>query len=166
MSAASQVGCLTGAYSRHIRKGEGVAVVNPAEQATASPESAADLEDLASRLAEQIPVIMDLWEAGIRRLVPATEGHGSPVTRDHIPRFLLEMAEAISPVSGPECANEKFRISRMHGAERAGLPDYSLVEVLQEYTLLRKTILEVLERTKPPSNQEREVVTDAVERGM
>src|SRR5437868_15514619 len=54
----------------------------------------------------------------------------------------------------------------MHGAERAGLPDYSLVQVLQEYTLLRKTILEVLDGSKPLSNQEREVVTDAVERAM
>src|SRR5436309_15309384 len=144
MSAVLQVGCLTGAYSRHIRRGERIVVVDPEEQAAESPKSAADLEDLASRLAEQIPVILDLWEAGIRRLVPATEGHGSPVTRDHIPRFLLEMAEAISPVSGPECANEKFRVSRIHGAERAGLPDYSLVQVLQEYALLRKTIMEVL----------------------
>lgn len=132
----------------------------------ATTRTPTEREDVSARLAEQIPTILDVWEQRVRAMLPAVRDEEPPILRDHLPSLLLELAQALSPVGkGPDLPAE-LQVSKQHGEERARSPHYSLQQVLCEYRLLRKSILEVLEAQSPMAPSEREVITDTIERAM
>ena len=69
-----------------------------------SPEIAAPAgrATVSNRLAERIPLILDLWEERVRLRLPAAREQDPPILRDDIPPFLLALARSLSPVAAPE----------------------------------------------------------------
>src|SRR6476661_1037951 len=88
-------------------------------------------QSIGARLRSQIPKIMELWETWVRREIPAAQGTELQVLRNSLPELLAEIAREIEQVRGTDF-NRKLQLSRVHGAERAKLPQYSLGEVILE----------------------------------
>jgi signal transduction histidine kinase len=124
-----------------------------------------EAQSIGARLRSHIPQIMETWETWVRREIPAARGAELQVLRNSLPELLEEVAREIVHVQGTEF-NRKLHLSRVHGAERAKLPNYSLFEVILEYRILRKTVFIVLEESALLEQRERDIVTDAVEAAM
>jgi serine phosphatase RsbU (regulator of sigma subunit) len=122
--------------------------------------------DAATLLLKQAPEILRRWDRRVRREIPASRSQAPLVLQNNLGPLLVEVARALSPTGQPPASIEGLNLSQDHGGHRATLAEYSLGEVFLEYRLLRQTILEVLdeERSLPPD--EREVITNALERAM
>src|SRR5687768_4229784 len=101
-------------------------------------------DDTSQRLAELTPLILDRWEERVRRDLPGSRHQDAPLLRDHLPVVLLEIAQALSPAS-PDGQAAMIEVSQQHGNERAWQSDYSLDQVLREYSLLRSVVIDALE---------------------
>src|SRR5262245_4487630 len=102
-------------------------------------ETSSPGQESANRLHKQIPEILRRWEIRVRALLPEARRETTPVLIDHLPLFLEELAKALSPTEGqPVDATWKI-----HGKLRATQTDYSLQQVLQEYHLMRRVVMEV-----------------------
>jgi PAS domain S-box-containing protein len=97
---------------------------------------------LAERLKQQIPEILRQWEARVRAVVPAARHESRPVLLNSIPEFLQELVKSLAGPETPDPAPR--RAPREHARQRAEHPEYSLEEVIREYSLLRGTIIEML----------------------
>lgn len=97
--------------------------------------------------------------------VPAASTVDTEVLRDHLHILLEQVVIALSP-RAPEDPPYRLTTSERHGGERALLESYSLGEVLQEYSILRRTVLEVLEEGRPMSLVERAIINDALEQAL
>jgi len=122
--------------------------------------------EVSERLAEQTAVILDRWEARVREQLPASRSQTPPFLRDHLPVFLLQLADALSPRTPREDACEASDVCQQHARERARLPEYSLDQVVREYSLLRSTLLQVLEAKGPIPLEQRETIHRSIDRAM
>jgi len=123
------------------------------------------LSETATRLRSQVPKVLRRWEAQVLEEVPAASTVDSKELRDHLHILLEQVVQALSPRS-PDEPQERLTTSERHGGERALLESYSLGEVLQEYSILRRTVLEVLEQGQPMSLEERSIINDALEQAL
>jgi serine phosphatase RsbU (regulator of sigma subunit) len=123
--------------------------------------------DTAAHLLRQAPQILRRWDQRVRREIPASRAQQPLVLQNNLGPLLVEVARVLSPTGQPPAATiEGLSLSQDHGGNRALLAEYSIGEMFLEYRLLRQTVLEVLdeERSLPPD--EREVITNALERAM
>ncbi len=97
---------------------------------------------LAERLEQRIPEILRQWEAHVRSIVPAARHESRPVLLDSIPEFLEELVKSLAGFQREDATQR--RAPKKHAKQRADHPAYSLEQVIQEYSLLRGTILDVL----------------------
>jgi signal transduction histidine kinase len=132
---------------------------------TPSTLQSGEAQSIGARLRDHLPRIMETWENAVRRAIPGAQGTDLQVLRNSLPELLLEIAEEVEHVQGTEF-NRKLHLSKVHGAERAKLPQYSLSEVILDYRILRKTVFNVLEESAPLHPRERDIVTDAIEAAM
>jgi PAS domain S-box-containing protein len=103
---------------------------------------------LAERLEREIPEILRLWESRARASVPAARHESRPILLDRLPDFLRDVARALASPD-PAGAARPQRFAAEHGKQRAELTDYSLAQVVREYSLLRAALLEVLGPVNP-----------------
>lgn len=103
---------------------------------------------LAQRLEQQIPEILRQWEARVRSSVPAARHQSRPILLNSIPDFLKELVRSLAGPAAQESA--KREAPKEHATQRAAQPEYSLEQVIQEYSLLRGTLLDVLGSIDPP----------------
>jgi signal transduction histidine kinase len=123
------------------------------------------LSDTATRLRAQAPEILGRWEARVLTEVPAASTVDTGVLYDHLHILLEQVVTALSP-NASEQTPVGLTPSERHGAERALLESYSLSEVLQEYSVLRRTVLEVLDEGRPMALPERHIINDALEQAL
>jgi signal transduction histidine kinase len=123
------------------------------------------LSEISTRLRAQVPEVLQRWEHHVLTEVPAASTVDTEVLRDHLHILLEQVVVALSP-RAPEDPIPKLTTSERHGGERALLESYSLGEVLQEYSILRRTVLEVLEEGRPMSLGERSIINDALEQAL
>lgn len=123
------------------------------------------LSETATRLRAQVPEVLQRWETQVLAEVPAASTVDNRVLRDHLHILLEQVVIALSPLA-PEESGPKLSTSERHGGERALLESYSLGEVLQEYSILRRTVLEVLGEGRPMSQSERTIINDALEQAL
>jgi len=123
------------------------------------------LSEIATRLRAQVNEVLRRWEARVMAEVPAASTVDTKELRDHLHILLEQVVIALSPDAPPEVIHA-LTTSERHGGERALLESYSLGEVLQEYSILRRTVLEVLEEARPMSLEQRAIVNDALEQAL
>lgn len=122
--------------------------------------------DAAESLIRQTPEILHRWERRVRSEVSASRDQEPLVLQNNLARLLAEVARALSPDGEPAALIGGLTLSEDHGGHRARVMEYTLAEVFVEYRILRKTVLEVLDQERPLRPDEREVITDALERAM
>jgi signal transduction histidine kinase len=123
------------------------------------------LSKTAQRLQARVPDVLQRWEAQVLAEVPAASTVDQKELRDHLHVLLEQVVVALSP-DAPEARLHRLTTSQRHGGERALLESYSLGEVLQEYSILRRTVLEVLGEGQPMSLEERAIINDALEQAL
>jgi signal transduction histidine kinase len=123
------------------------------------------LSETATCLRAQVPEVLRRWEAQVLKEVRAASTVDSEELRDHLQTLLEQVVLALSP-GAPEEPPLRLTTSERHGGERALLESYSLGEVLQEYSILRRTVLEVVGEGQPMSPEERSIINDALEQAL
>lgn len=112
----------------------------------------------AATLRAQQEHIMMAWEERVRVEIEAARTTGRTALRDHLPRFLSRLAQALDPKLPLKDACEETTICETHGKERADLLQYTIPQVLHEYSILRTFVFESLERDVPLTQTERDTV--------
>ncbi len=102
--------------------------------------------------------IMTLWVERSQAEIPAAHDKDIHTVRDEIPKFLDELVKALSPLHPQQDATEENRLANFHGQQRAGLTQYSLQQVLKEYSLLRQIITDELQAEMPLTEFERYII--------
>src|SRR5256885_3810418 len=117
----------------------------------------------ADRLRAAKAPLLESWAARVRERLPPAR-HDDPLALvDSLPAFIDGLVEALGDRAPREALDRLERsLAAEHGRDRAGRPQWSLGQVVEEYQLLRQVIFEVLEMDSPVERSEREVVLDAI----
>jgi serine phosphatase RsbU (regulator of sigma subunit) len=122
--------------------------------------------ETAALLLRQVPEILQRWDERVRQEIPASRSQGRLVLQNNLGQLLGEVTQALFPTGAPVATIEGLTLSQDHGRHRAELAEYSIDEMFLEYRLLRQTILDVLDEKRSLAPEEREVITNALERAM
>jgi len=122
----------------------------------------ATMQTTSNRIKQCHEKIMHRWELSAKAQLPAAREQDRPALRNHIPNLLNSISEALVPGAFPRQVSESKEIAKEHGGQRTELSGYSVAQVLTEYNLLRKIIIEVLDADVPLNIQEREVINDII----
>lgn len=107
---------------------------------------------------------MDLWEERARREVSAAQEKKPSVVRDELSPFLDTLISSLR--LGRLEFDENKRIAVTHGQQRAGILNYTLAEMMKEYSLLRQVIIEVLRQSGPLSDNDQDIIHGSVDSAM
>lgn len=118
---------------------------------------------LAGVLRKQSERIMLSWEERVRVEIDGARMQNRIALRDHLPRFLERLGEALDPKYPLDNAAANTAICEIHGKERADLLTYSLPQVLHEYGILRDFVFAALETTEQMSTLHRDIVLHSFE---
>lgn len=119
---------------------------------------------VANVLEKVAPEILRQWEAKARISVPAARRESTHVLRNSIPMFLEELARALAGSS--DCDASGPVAPREHALQRFNLKEYSLEQVILEYSLLRTVLLDVVEAHCTLSSDDRRVILDMIDCGV
>jgi light-regulated signal transduction histidine kinase (bacteriophytochrome) len=116
-------------------------------------------------LRASVQSVLNQWEIQVRTRSPAARTKSKFALQDHLPIFVETVASALDCHESHVKEGRQQELGEIHGKERASFPDYSLAEVLDEYTVLRKTLKEFLKSTH--SDLEcYQIVDDLIDRAM
>ena len=73
-----------------------------------------------------------------------------PMLLDELPQFLDDLAEFLDDVRAGQMASEPVKVPVMHALERLEV-GYDLAEVVEEYAILRRCIVELVHREGAPA---------------
>ena len=85
--------------------------------------------------------VMARWEAEARSRVPGANTLLSPTLTNTLPAFLDNIAEALSPNCTRSLATSDTNVAAAHGGERARTTQFGPDQVVQEYQILRESIM-------------------------
>jgi len=114
----------------------------------------------ADRIRHAKDAILSQWEAQARSELPHARQQDRLTLHDELPEFLEEMAKALETPQTSACDNSD--VCKSHGIQRAKLPEYDFAEIHREYDILRRTILNVLEKDNPISYEERNCILNSI----
>ena len=109
---------------------------------------------LASALRKRSARVVDRWDKLVRATVPNADALTAQQVRDSIPSILEQMANAIE-AGEPAPTEDLAEITKVHGEARFH-ESYNVKELILEYRLLRKTLIEEIDSAfkRPVSAQE------------
>ncbi len=84
-------------------------------------------------------VILDQWERLVRQVIASSQHESSIILRDHIPH-LLDQLELILK----EGEINEVELGKSHGYHRSTMTDFSVADLMTEYSLLRETLITYL----------------------
>jgi light-regulated signal transduction histidine kinase (bacteriophytochrome) len=110
--------------------------------------------------------ILELWIARVCEVSAIAREQDTTALRDHIPAFLDKLATVIDHKPTKREQSELSDLSQTHGFSRAIMPEYSITQTLEEYSILRKCILEVLNQDSKLSTFEQEQVHSLIDEAV
>lgn len=108
---------------------------------------------------------MSLWEERSRQEVHAARDKLTSVVRDELSNFLDTLILALASKS-PETKVQNDRIAAIHGQQRSGTLNYTLPQMMQEYSILREVIIEVLRRSSPIPDEDQDIIHSSIDASM
>lgn len=131
------------------------------------PSSPSTRKEVAARLRAQMPQIAERFVAAVRAVIPGAQGESRVVLIDSIPVFLAELADALEqPADEGQTREREAVMARLHGASRAKIPGYDLAQVVREYGVLRRLLIEVLEEQRPLDRSSLGFIDEIIERSV
>jgi PAS domain S-box-containing protein len=110
---------------------------------------------LADFLRERRDGILERWKQDVARLRPAGT-LSEPVLLDHMPEFLDGLEQYVGDVRAGLSVLPDPAIPRIHAVERLGL-GFELGDVVEEYTILRSCITELVAGEQAPAARSAEL---------
>jgi signal transduction histidine kinase len=108
--------------------------------------------------------ILRRWAELARAQLPAAKEQSKPALYNALPDFIDQIVTSLSPFSPFQTLAAEA--GREHGEQRANLSTYSLKQIMEEYIVLRDTMIEELERTSPIPEKAREIIFHYIVHGM
>jgi len=103
--------------------------------------------------------ILSLREEQVRDEFRSAHQKDIHTLRDSLPQFLERLIQILSSDEAPESLPVQ-EVGQAHGEQRAELGDYSLEEVLREYSILRRILFDVVGETQEIKTQERDLILE------
>ena len=119
-----------------------------------------------NRLLASTERIISLWEARLRKEVPAAAREPRLILINTLPAILQHLAEAFSPDHPRRIATQGSTLGSEHGGERVRLTHFRLEDLVAEYKLLRQVLFEVLEEQGPLSVEERNTLNASLDQAI
>jgi len=120
-------------------------------------------ERAATRLRNAAPRIVASWARRCREQLEAAKDTDGPALIDHVPEVVAQLAAALATASPDRyLVDHPLDLAAHHGRERATPPNHSLDQIVAEYQLLRRVIVETLDEEGPTDASTRDVVADAM----
>lgn len=116
--------------------------------------------------------IMKTWEKRAIEEVAAAVGRNSLVLQNSIPEFLKNIAQALDTTTdrtNVRVQRERHKAEatgKKHGQDRAREKNYTMDQLIFEYSILRQVMCEIVEEEALLSPTEREVIVCAVEHAV
>src|SRR5687767_6262914 len=126
--------CSRGNGSREVRR-----CLRARRNCTMEPPS-----NIAARLVERTQEIIRRWDERVRADGVRLSDQDRPTLADHLPSFLPALAQRLASAPAPNLDVEPSLSEEQRGRD-VWPGEHSLDQVLQEYRVLRRVILEVLE---------------------
>ena len=126
----------------------------------------ADARDVATRLAMNKDRILKTWTEKVRKKLPETRDHSTSALEDSLPELLDQFVELLTTADPTKSKRQASAVTVKHGVERAKFEKHSLSALIEEFSVLRKTIFEVLEEDGELPIREREILLEAFRRGI
>lgn len=104
----------------------------------------------ATVLRENILEIMELWQAQVKKDVPAAKEKNSIALFDHLPDIILDISEIMERHAGMVDIDSDTKYSGIlvnsvhHGRQRAMMANYTVEQVVHEYIIFHRTLSEFI----------------------
>ncbi len=120
----------------------------------------------AELLRRELETIVDRYEAVIRDTLPAARGLDRKTIIDSLLDFLDKVAGRLESPARIGQVDTLAELSRLHARQRAGLPNFTLEQVVGDYRLLRRELLHALRAHGPIPEQDEQVLHDSLDQGI
>jgi len=110
--------------------------------------------------------ILSLWEARLRRQIPAAANEPHFILVNTLPLILDHLAQAFSPGHPRATATQGSTFAVEHGGERVRMTHFQLKDLVEEYKLLRQVLCEVLEEEGALSARERNTLNASLDQAI
>lgn len=84
-------------------------------------------------------VILHEWEVLLREKISKSQHESSVILQDHVPHMIDQLITLLN-----EGRMEEEDIGKIHGSFRANLTDFSIADLMTEYSLLREVLITYL----------------------
>jgi len=122
--------------------------------------------ETARRLSVLSERILQEWERRAVEEIPSAREQSRLVLRDMLPAFMKKLASVLEHQESANPVDKVAGPSREHGQQRAEIFEYSIEEVLREYHLLRKVIVEILSKEGGLVDSDRNLIDEALDEAM
>jgi PAS domain S-box-containing protein len=109
-------------------------------------------------------VLIERWKLAVQKELPAAKNKSSPLLIDSLPAFIDELCDSLDPKKPYK--SSVSRNAHNHAMQRAAIGDYDIKQVLIEYQILRKALLEILDQESDLTIQERDTILDLFHEGI
>ncbi len=116
----------------------------------------------AERLSACKPRVLETWEKKVRADVGEANFHTRKALFDSFPAFIDGIVERLKAPNVGFKPWKETKTAIDHGDQRANLEGYSLDEVIYEYNILRKVMLEILEEKEPLTFRDRDEILNSI----
>lgn len=124
-------------------------------------------EEAATRLNDNLDRILQIWSHHARKSVPAARDLDPETLVNNLRQLLKEIASVLVTSRRKDAyAYAKIPTAKEHAQQRGHLETYSLDQVILEYHLLRKAVVEVMEEGHDLSQDVASVIHDGIDRAM
>jgi signal transduction histidine kinase len=125
-----------------------------------------NVEKLEKALKSKRQEILDTWEAKVRNSVTPARYQNHPILIDHLPLFMERIAHCSQKRGTSSSACEDCKVCSLHGTERADIQNYSIEQILLEYSILRTTIVQLLEKNHIDTKEYLKIIHDSIDQAM
>jgi hypothetical protein len=95
-----------------------------------------DFEELAEKIESLHPLILSEWEKSVRANLANKKKESFIILIDHMPDILKGLVDTLK--SG---VKDDMELAKAHGFQRAILTHFNVADVLNEFSLLRETLV-------------------------
>lgn len=118
---------------------------------------------VAERLGSNKDKLVSEFVSCLRSEIPALSGRSDSFVADTLPALIDQMAQRFQEPSKPGPLKLIEDIGENHAQSRLSITGYSLVQVLTEYHLLRRVLVDFLLSSGDFSHEERRILNDAID---
>ncbi len=120
----------------------------------------------AKSLYRRREAVLNVWVEKVQVHIKSAGKIDCPILINTLPLFLERLAEALCEESTRETATESSNVAQEHGSERARVTNYSPDDIIEEYKILRRVIIEEIKQDTKLSERDNEVIQKSFDKAV